>query len=236
MSIFQFKQFSVDQRNCAMKINTDGTLLAALAESADPQQILDLGTGTGVIAMMLAQRFKNARLDAVEIDADAAQTAGANFSNSPFANRLHIFPLSFQEYFNLYPGSRYDLMVSNPPFFLNSLKNPDEKKNIARHTDLLFFDQLLTSAAAHLKELGKLVLVLPQGLAPVITAMAAEKNLCPVSAIHIRSFADYPVHRCILSFSARPLLYTAQDFTIYTAARVYSDQFREALKDFFTIF
>src|ERR1700761_5120599 len=107
--MFHFKKFTVDQSGCAMKINTDGVLLGALAEADQPKTILDIGTGTGVIALMLAQRFADAQIDAVEIDPMAAQTAGSNFINSPYAERLNIYPVGFEQFFEQNPDKKYDL-------------------------------------------------------------------------------------------------------------------------------
>src|ERR1700684_3232966 len=98
-NVFRFKQFNVDQSGCAMKINTDGVLLGALTESDQPKTILDIGTGTGVIALMLAQRFNGARSDAVEIDPIASQTAERNFTNSVFAEKLSVYPIGFEQFF-----------------------------------------------------------------------------------------------------------------------------------------
>ncbi len=102
--MFQFKQFTVDQSGCAMKINTDGVLLGALAEAYGEERILDIGTGTGVIALMLAQRFTRARIDAVEIDQLAAKTAERNFARSPFAERMMVYPLDFEAFFAQQPS------------------------------------------------------------------------------------------------------------------------------------
>src|ERR1700743_597427 len=118
--VFHFKQFAVDQTGCAMKINTDGVLLGALTEADKPETILDIGTGTGVIALMLAQRFTDAKIDTVEIDIDTAQTAERNFKASPFADRLTVYALGFESYFEKYPEKKYDLIVSNPPFYIDS--------------------------------------------------------------------------------------------------------------------
>jgi tRNA1Val (adenine37-N6)-methyltransferase len=120
--MFHFKQFGVDQSGCAMKINTDGVLLGVLAEANNPKTILDIGTGTGVIALMLAQRYNHAIINAVEIDPAAAQTASNNFKNSSFNKRITLFAQSFEDFFNEFSDRRYDLIVSNPPFFINSLK------------------------------------------------------------------------------------------------------------------
>jgi len=131
--MFHFKQFSVDQTACAMKINTDGVLLGSLTQANHPQKILDIGTGTGVVALMLAQRFINAQIDAVEIEASAAKTAEANFVNSPFNKRLKIYHSSFQNYFDQYSDKQYALIVSNPPFYINSLQSPGANKSLAKH-------------------------------------------------------------------------------------------------------
>ncbi len=141
--MFQFKQFTVDQSGCAMKINTDGVLLGAIADAENPGTILDIGTGTGVIALMLAQRFITAKVDAVEIDSDAAQTAERNFKNSPFADRLTVYALGFESFFDQFPGKKYDLIISNPPFYIDSLKSPGAKKALAKHTDIDFFEKVI---------------------------------------------------------------------------------------------
>jgi tRNA1Val (adenine37-N6)-methyltransferase len=127
--LFRFKQFSVDQTGCAMKINTDGVLLGALAQAENPKHILDIGTGTGVIALMLAQRFTTAKIDAVEIDIIAAETAGTNFKNSPFSDRVTVFPKNFESFFDDNRERKYDLIISNPPFHINSLESPKAKKH-----------------------------------------------------------------------------------------------------------
>ena len=119
-SIFHFKQFSINQANCAMKVNTDGVLLAALANFRSPLKILDVGTGTGLIALMLAQKYTSAIVHAVEIDQNAADTAKENFLNSPFSDRIALFHSSIKDQFAI-STEQYDLIISNPPFFINSL-------------------------------------------------------------------------------------------------------------------
>jgi len=141
--MFRFKQFSVDQSDCAMKINTDGVLLGAMTDTDKPGTILDIGTGTGVIALMLAQRFKDAKIDAVEIDTEAAKTAESNFKGSPFADRLKVYACGFENYFDLFPEKKYDLILSNPPFYISSLKSPGVKKSLAKHAYIDFFERLI---------------------------------------------------------------------------------------------
>ena len=235
-SVFRFKQFNVDQSGCAMKINTDGVLLGALSQNDNPKTILDIGAGTGVIALMLAQRFAHANIDAVEIDEQAAETAAANFNNSPFADRLACHHASFKQYFSRFPDSKFDLIVSNPPFFLNSLKNPNPKKEMARHTDADFFEKLFALSADHLSGKGKLWLILPYGMFDTVQTMADDVALYHHHHIAVHSFKEDLPHRSILSFGKQPASVVNRNFIIYQAPKVYSSNYVEALKPFFTIF
>jgi len=234
--MFQFKQFSVDQTGCAMKINTDGVLLGALAEAHKPQNILDIGTGTGVIALMLAQRFSNSTIDAVEIDASAAKTAGTNLKNSPFADRLRLFPLSFEGYFDTHPDRKYDLIISNPPFHLNSLESPQAKKSLAKHTDNVFFERLIQSVARHLTTTGLCWLVLPLQAAELVKGLAVQHNLYPQKVISIHSFNYSEAHRQILVIGNDKIKYDEAKFVIYEKPNHYTELYSDTLKDFFTIF
>ena len=233
---FRFKQFTVDQSNCGMKINTDGVLLGALAEAGSTKSILDIGTGTGVIALMLAQRFPSAVIEAVEIDQHAAQTATENFFNSPFADRLSCYYSSFEAFYTEFTGKKFDLILSNPPFFLNSLKNPDAKKQVARHTDADFFQKLLLLSAEKLSEEGSIWLILPVDTLASIRHYASECGLVPERIIRVRSFADSKPHRSIVSLSKQTKTIVTSDFIIYKDKNAYSDQYRQTLKDFFIIF
>src|SRR5690606_27217594 len=157
-SIFRFKQFEIDQGNCAMKINTDGVLLGSSTNFPEARRILDVGTGTGVIALMLAQSHPHALIDAVEIEEDACQQANINFQKSDFAERLQVFPGSFAD---LQPELAYDLIVSNPPFYTNSLHNPDTRKRLAKHTDILFFEKLLSFVSCYFTYHAQFKLIIP---------------------------------------------------------------------------
>lgn len=234
--MFQFKQFSVDQTNCAMKINTDGALLGAMAESETPESILDIGTGTGVIALMLAQRFADAKIDAVEIDELAAATASENFSRSVFSTRLKVFPVGFEAFFASDPERKYDLIVSNPPFYINSLHSPKEKKQLAKHADADFFRSMLGCVANHLTESGSCWTVLPLNTAQLVKTMAVELRLFINATIYIRSFENKTPHREMIVLSNRKDSNIEREFIIYHGEGVHSEQYRGALKDFFTIF
>lgn len=232
-SIFKFKGFDIDQAGCAMRINTDGVLLGAIVFHTGPVNILDIGTGTGVIALMLAQRFAAAQVDAVEIDASAAAAAGKNCSNSPFAVRTAVFPVAFED---LKTAVKYDLIVSNPPFFVNDLKNPEKRKGIARHADEDFFSLLLRKAAGMLTDKGALWLILPVKQAENIVVIAVLQKLFPSKIIHIYSDKSKSAFRQIicLDFSNSQTIH--EHVYIYEGEGVYTDQYKQLLKDFFLAF
>lgn len=141
-----------------MKISTDAVMLGALADTASPKEILDVGTGTGVIALMLAQRFADAKIQAVEIDLQAASQALDNFRSNTFSDRMQLWEGRFQDFD---PQQKYDLIVSNPPYFPDHLKSSDAQRNMALHTDELSFEDLLEKVELLLEESGKFWIILP---------------------------------------------------------------------------
>ena len=219
-----------------MKVNTDGVLLGALANAIHPQTILDIGTGTGVIALMLAQRFQHALIDAVEIDIEAAATAKKNFKKSIFSDRLSAQSISFQDLDLLYPDKKYDLIVSNPPFFTNSFKNPDKQKELARHTSSKLFDELIFFAKSHLQLEGVCCFILPVEAAQYIISKGKEQGLNLQELINVRSFKDNVAHRQIIKLGFGLADVKAEFIDIYREEKVYSEEYREVLKDFLTIF
>jgi len=156
---FQFKQFKVVQGKAAMKVGTDGVLLGAWADVLGAKNILDIGTGTGVLALMLAQRSM-ARVTGIEIEATAAREAAENARQSPWKHRIVIFNISFQAFWEIPPGS-FDRIVTNPPFFSNNKRSRDRLLAMARHNDLLPFNDLARGAVQLLAPKGKLALILP---------------------------------------------------------------------------
>ena len=236
-NIFNFKQFSVDQIDCGMKVNTDATLIGALAESDNPKYILDIGTGTGVIAMMLAQKYPEAIIDAVEIDEKAALTAGKNFADSVFADRINIQISSFEDHFRSILAKKYDLIVSNPPYFINSSKSDDASKVLARHTNVDFFENIISGSSKHLTDQGLLYLILPLDTADlVLRTINQTQKLSLAKKIFIHSFPQSKPYRCILVLSLRAISSDNEQFTIYGSQNIYSTQYRSLLKDYLTIF
>lgn len=231
-SIFRFKEFDVNQEDCAMKINTDGVLLGAMVETENPMRILDVGSGTGVIALMLAQRFHNALVDAIDIDEVAYIRTQENFKLSKFSDRMFAFHGDFEM-----GQGKYDLIVSNPPFYVNALHNPDDRKRIARHADLAFFQRLLRFSSEQLSSKGTLQLILPVDLSEDVIHYAADEELTLMSEVCIRSFADsVPIRKILVFTKSKELTVSVSDFVIYQQKGVYSEGYRQFLKPFFLAF
>lgn len=230
MSVFKFKQFEVDQTNCAMKVNTDGVLLAALAEDENCKNILDIGTGTGVIALMLAQRFEQAKIHAVEIDLEASATAEKNFNNSIFRERLALSNIAIEEFI---ATSQFDLIISNPPYFVNDLRNAEEKKGIARHANDQFFAALLTKVDALLTPNGCFWFILPVKQAELLVKDANHYGLSVSRKIFLHSDQSKSAFRWIVCLNRFKNEADIEHFYIYEAEKVYTKQYRDVLKDFF---
>lgn len=216
-----------------MRINTDGVLLASIAVHDHPSRILDIGTGTGVIALMLAQRYPASTIDAIEIDASAAVTAAKNFRQSPFGDRLTVQQIAF-EYFTA--DTTYDMIVSNPPFFVNDLVSQDRRKGVARHAHPDFFDTLSIRCASLLSSNGVVWLVIPPDRAELLSVRAPNAGLSLVKKITLRSYAHTEVFREITCYSKTEMTFIQSDFIIYDSQGVYSEAYRNLLKDFFLLF
>ncbi|MDL2245441.1 methyltransferase [Parabacteroides sp. OttesenSCG-928-J18] len=158
-SFFHFKQFTIRHDKCAMKVGTDGVLLGAWAYADKAKRVLDIGTGSGLIALMIAQRSQ-ALIDAIDIDEGAYVQSLENVADSPFSERIRVFHQSLEQFASEKRDS-YDLIVSNPPYFISSLKPPTENRSIARHTDTLALDDLIRLSRSMLSDDGRLALILP---------------------------------------------------------------------------
>jgi tRNA1Val (adenine37-N6)-methyltransferase len=174
---FQFKQFRIVQEHSAMKVGMDGVLLGAWADASGAEHILDIGTGTGLIALMMAQKNKTARIDAIEIDRDACEEATYNVQQSNWKDRILVHCKSFQE-FAAGTNTRYDLIVSNPPFFAkDGLKAPEKSRAQARHSDSLPLEVLISGSRKLLNSKGRIALILPVEFLSDVRLLAAEYRL-----------------------------------------------------------
>lgn len=216
-----------------MKINTDGVLIGAIALHPKPMRVLDIGTGTGVIAMMLAQRFPEAFVDAVEIDPSAFETALSNFSGSRFNLRLNIFHGDIAELDSMFT---YDLVVSNPPYFVNDLKNPGDQKSLARHTDEFFFEKMIRKVASLLNTDGKFWVILPVKHAQELVVKAVLYKLFPSTIVHIYADESKPEIRQIVCFSFVEKTIKHVNLNIRDENGHYSETYVKVLKDFFLAF
>ena len=203
---FRFKQFFVKHDKCAMKVGTDGVLLGAWAE-LHGERILDIGTGTGVvalmaaqlIALMLAQRCTEAQIEAIDIDADAVAQARENFAASPWAERLHAVQCALQEW-QTANGKLYDCIVSNPPYFENSLKNPDAARCAARHTDTLPFSELIAVSAKLLAPEGTLAVIVPAEAEQELQALARQHGLQCTQRCYVHPKPERPAKRVLIAW------------------------------------
>lgn len=195
---FGFKQFDVYQDKTAMKIGTDGVLLGAYANLDKGNVILDIGAGTGLISLMLAQRFSEAKIEAVEIDEDAFYQAKTNFIDSKFNDRLTIVQSAIQD-FN--PNKKYDLIVSNPPFFIINDRVEVDSRKIARQQESLSFTELLEKTANLLDIKGSASFIIPFDLESNFIVIAKEFKLYPSKILHIRGNKEALIKRSIIEFS-----------------------------------
>ncbi len=232
---FQFKQFLVRQQKTAMKVGTDGVLLGAWVNVQNEQKILDIGTGTGVIALMMAQRT-SAQITGIEIEKNAADEARENCQNSPWPDRIKIKYVSFQE-FAFRSDEKFDVIVSNPPFFENDQKSADGKLAIAKHSDFLTFDELLFGAEKLLTSEGKLAIILPVIQAERFLEKAKKTGLYLFRLTKIKPTPDKEVNRYLMEFSKKNTELKNDCLTIFEKdARHFSKPYQNLTKDFYLNF
>lgn len=231
-SYFQFKQFRIEQDRCAMKMGTDAVLLGALAHQGNAKMILDIGTGTGVIALMLAQRFPDARVHGVEIEEQAFSQAAQNFQKSPWHDRMEIFHAAFQDY-SKSPAKKYDLIVSNPPYFSNQLKSSNTRKSWARHDDHLSLNDLLHGVEQLLSENGLFWLILPLREMKRFKDLVGLGDLALQHEYLIRDQPGVKPHREICSFGkGRGYNMVSGEITLKEASGQAGSTYRDLVKNF----
>ncbi|MFC2150997.1 tRNA1(Val) (adenine(37)-N6)-methyltransferase [Bacteroidota bacterium] len=232
---FKFKQFTIYQDKCAMKVGTDGVLLGAWANCEYGNEFLDIGTGTGLIALMLAQR-SNATIDALEIDQSACVQANENVKESPWKERINVINNSIQE-FTKSSIKKYDLIVSNPPYFQNSLFAPDEKRTDARHNSNLQYEDIINGAINLVKDDGRLSLILPYLEGNMFILKAVEYGLYCIRQTKVLPKPNREPKRLLLEFMKikKPLI--EQEIIIELNKRhEYSEAYKNLTKDFYLAF
>ena len=218
-----------------MKVCTDACILGAYADIGQGAfQLLDIGTGTGLLALMAAQRNQNAQIDAVEIDEAAFCQASENVANSLFSTQIHLYSTSIQAFT---PPSTYHRILTNPPFYTNHLRSPDAAVNRALHTDDLPFNELITAVNRLLHPDGQWWVLLPPYEMGVLTALTTAVGLYPFQELQVRHHANKPVFRHITGFSYQNNTLITDSLAIYeTDGLTYTAAFRTLLKDFYLIF
>lgn len=231
---FRFKQFTILQDRCAMKVGTDGVLLGAWVNLQGVRRILDIGTGTGLIALMLAQRSlgQTVHIDAVELDADACTQAQENVQQSPWPTQIQVHQSPAQAYTATCPH-RYDLLVSNPPFFTNVSKAHSPARTLARHSDALPQADLLQIAVQLLRENGRLAVIYPPESAQHFQEKAAAFGLTCNRKLYVQPTPNRPIKRILLELSPLPSPYRESTLTLETSHHLYTPEFAALIKDFY---
>ncbi|GGB99212.1 tRNA1(Val) (adenine(37)-N6)-methyltransferase [Dyadobacter sediminis] len=236
-STFHFKQFTIWQDKCAMKVCTDACVFGAWTNLENAGRVLDIGAGTGLLSLMSAQRNTHARIDAVEIDTDAFEQAGENVAKSPFHNRIKLYHTAIQLFD---PGFQYDVIISNPPFFQDDLKSPDKKKNLAHHAHSLDFEELVAAVNRLLLPSGKFQVLFPVEEGTRFQQKAENAGLVLNRKLALCHHSGKNPFRLLMEFQktekyAAPVIENV--LYIYENDGVtYHPSFRDLMKDFYLIF
>lgn len=232
-SVFQFKQFAVNQDRCAMKIGTDGVLLGAWATvNHNPFSILDVGTGTGILSLMLAQRSFAETIEAIEIDDDAFEQAAENFENSPWSDRLFCYHAGFIEFVDEI-DDHYDLIISNPPFFSEDYKTDNTKRDLARFTDALPFEHLLYGCSKLLATKGKASFIIPFSEERNFITLASKYKLFATRITRVKGTPTSEIKRSLLEFSFTETAIETNELIIEINRHEYTEDYINLTKDFY---
>ena len=230
---FQFKQFSVAQDRCEMKVGTDAVLLGAWsALDHMPNTILDIGSGTGILALIMAQRSTAELIDALEIDSDAYEQCVHNFETSDWGDRLFCYHASLDEFVGEIEDT-YDLIISNPPFYTDHFKSRNEARNKARFEDALPFEELLTSVSKLLSVTGQLNVIIPFSEEINFISLAKNVDLYPIRILRVRGQEESPVKRSLISFTFQENKIKVSELTIEITRHHYTHDYINLTKDFY---
>lgn len=233
---FQFKQFRIEQHRSAMKVGMDGVLIGAWADVSSAGSILDVGAGTGLIALMAAQRRPGASVEAIEIDSEAYEECLCNVKQSPWPDRVKVTLSSFQEFVES-SGQRYDLIISNPPYFTNGLKAPKSSRSQARHDDSLPLEELIAGIARLLSPHGKAALILPVENLSELKKRVSMNGLFFSRICHVKPNPQKPVFRVMVEITSNECLCREEELMIeYEKHFDYTPQYRALTRDFYLKF
>ncbi len=228
---FQFKQFTVWHDKCAMKVGTDGVLLGAWASVRNAHRILDVGTGTGLVALMLAQRsLPDANIVALEIDEAAAGQARENVARSSWKERIEVVQVDFKKYQS---SAKFDVIVSNPPYFIDSLGCPDQQRNSARHNDSLTYEDLLAGVAGLLAEDGTFTIVIPADVADRVKMIASAKRMQAVRQLNVITKPGGIPRRTLITFSFANQKCIVEELLTEVARHQYSKEYVALTREYY---
>ncbi len=233
---FQFKEFTVNQDKTAMKIGTDAVLLGAWCTvETYPDSILDIGSGTGIIALMAAQRCDAMTIDAVEIDENAYEQTVENFEQSDWGDRLYCYNASFQEFAEEIAEEEetYDLIISNPPFYTDEFETENEARNKARFTSSLSFEALISGVSKILSKSGTFAVVIPKKEEENFTALALENNLFLNKVCRVKGTETSEIKRSLLEFSFEESTLIEEELIIEISRHNYTKEYIALTKDFY---
>lgn len=230
---FTFKQFSVNQDRCAMKIGTDGVLLGAWTPIINnPYNVLDIGAGTGVLSLMLAQRSNAEQIDAIEIDEDAYEQCVENFETSPWGDKLFCFHAGLDEFVDE-PEDEYDLIISNPPFYTDDYKTDNTSRDLARFEDALPFEELIEAAALLLSDNGIFSVIIPYKEEERFVSLCKELDLFPLKITRVKGTPTSEIKRSLLAFCRIEQTPLIDELVIEISRHNYTPEYIELTKDFY---
>jgi tRNA1Val (adenine37-N6)-methyltransferase len=236
LDAFQFKQFSVDHDKCAMKVGTDAVLLGSWAYvDHRPKSILDIGAGSGILALMLAQRSSAELIDALEIDASAYEQCVTNFEQSPWRDRLFCYHASLEE-FTEEIEDKYDLIVSNPPFYTNPFDTQNDARNRARFEHAMPFRHLIESVSKLLSDGGQFCVIVPYSAEKTFYTLAKEQGLFCHNILHVRGEKQGKIKRCLMAFSFENRQTDRQEMYLEDGRHSYSEAYKNMTKEFYLKF
>ena len=230
---FHFKEFSVAQDNCAMKVGTDGVLLGAWVRIPDAAEtVLDIGTGTGLIALQIAQRCDCDTIDALEVEDKAFEQAVENFENSPWSDRLFCYHASLQD-FQTEIDESYDLIVCNPPFFNGTFPSEGNERNLARQMRGLSFESLLNAVESLLSGSGTCAFILPYEAEKSFLQLARKQGLFPERLTRVRGKASSPIKRSLIQMQREEHPFSAEELVIEKERHLYTAEYLSLVRDFY---